>query len=302
MQSIALILQLLLCLALGFFSAKHLSHPFKTHILKLLPYCSYIILIAIGIEFFQVLHALPSIWTILLPALMVSAATSIGAFSCCYLLFKTLNSQPSHGKVDISLLLNSLLNIAYALFALSLGIFLAYLLEMFKWNLSLNSWWLLLGFMLLIGLDLAEHPLDRTWLNWRIFCVPIGCIIGSIFGAYISYLVLDDLTWMDALLLSQGYGFYSMSSIVITELKGPELGSIALINDLMREIFAILLMYAIGWRYPRSAIAAAGATAMDVTLPMIKQACGHEFIPHAMLSGFVLSIIAPILVSLLAAV
>ena len=35
-------------------------------------------------------------------------------------------------------------------------------------------------------------------------------------------------------------------------------------------------MYILGWRYPRAAISAAGATAMDVTLPMVKQACGNE--------------------------
>ena len=40
---------------------------------------------------------------------------------------------------------------------------------------------------------------------------------------------------------------------------------------------------------------------MDVTLPMVKQSCGNEFIPHAMVSGFILSILAPIVVSLLAA-
>ena len=40
---------------------------------------------------------------------------------------------------------------------------------------------------------------------------------------------------------------------------------------------------------------------MDVTLPMVKQACGNDFIPHAMISGFILSILAPIAVSILAA-
>ena len=93
-----------------------------------------------------------------------------------------------------------------------------------------------------------------------------------------------------------------MSGIVVSELRNAELGSIALMNDLFREIFAILLMYILGWRYPRAAISAAGATSMDVTSPMVKQACGNDFIPHAMVSGFVLSILAPIAVSVLAAI
>lgn len=301
MQSIGLILQLLLCLSLGFLSSHYLPQIFKQYAFKLLPYCSYLILVAIAIEFSQVLNSISNPWTLLIPAMTLSFSTSIGAFVCCYLLFKGLNTHPSHGKVDLSLLLSSLLNIGYAVFALVAGVILAYALQSFEIKLVINSWWLLLGFMLLIGIDLAEHPLDRSWINWKILCVPLGCVIGSCLGAYFSYVVLKDLSFMDALLFSQGYGFYSMSSIVISELKGPELGSIALMNDLLREIFAILLMYALGWRYPRSAIAAAGATAMDVTLPMVKQACGNAFIPHAMLSGFILSILAPIVVSVLAA-
>ena len=125
--------------------------------------------------------------------------------------------------------------------------------------------------------------------------------LGSIAGVLLCSFWLP-ITLQDLLMLSQGYGFYSMSGIVVSELRNAELGSIALMNDLFREIFAILLMYILGWRYPRAAISAAGATAMDVTLPMVKQACGNDFIPHAMVSGFVLSILAPIAVSVLAAI
>ena len=155
--------------------------------------------------------------------------------------------------------------------------------------------------MFLIGLDLAYSPLDRSWLNWQILLVPLGCILGSIIGAFVTAYFVPSIQLKDLIMLSQGYGFYSMTGIVVTELKNTHLGSIALMNDLFREIFAIVFMYIIGWRYPRSAISSAGATAMDVTLPMVKQACGNDFIPHAMVSGFILSVLAPIVVSVLAA-
>jgi uncharacterized membrane protein YbjE (DUF340 family) len=300
MQSIWLILQLLFCLALGFIFARRIPSGLQMLCFKVLPYFGYILLIAIAMEFFQALNHITHLSHILTPALTLSATTSIGAFLCCYLIFKALGYQSSSGKVDLSLLMTSLINISYALLALIVGIFLAYLAAHLDLELHVNSWWLLLLFMFLIGLDLAYTPINRSWLNWKILLVPLGCILGSLFGAYLSYLLLDSLSLTDALLFSQGYGFYSMSGIVISELKGAELGSIALINDLFREIFAILLMYCIGWRYPRAAISSAGATAMDVTLPMVKQACGNDFIPHAMVSGFILSVIAPIAVSLLA--
>ena len=301
MQSLWLIFQLLFCLFLGFILARRLPVNFEKLCFKILPYFTYLLLIAIAIEFSQTLHSLSSPAQIITTATLIAFATSVGSFACCYILFKAIGYQPMQGKVSTSLLLSSLLNISYAFFALAFGYGLAELINHFQINMHVSTWHLLLIFMFLIGLDLAYSPLDRSWLNWKILLVPIACIIGSLIGAIVVSYVISNISLKDLIMLSQGYGFYSMTGIVVTELKNAQLGSIALINDLFREIFAILFMYLIGWRYPRSAISSAGATAMDVTLPMVKQSCGNDFIPHAMVSGFILSILAPIAVSVLAA-
>ena len=301
MQSLWLIFQLLFCLFFGFILARKLPNWLEKFAFKILPYFCYILLVAIAIEFSQTLQSIHQPLEILTSALTLSLATSIGAFLCCYVLFKAIGYQPTQGKVSAELLIGSLLNISYAFIALSGGYALAKLFNYWDYGLQISTWNLLLIFMFLIGLDLAYSPLDRSWLNWKIMLVPLGCVIGSILGAVATSFILSNISLKDLIMLSQGYGFYSMTGIVITELKNSHLGSIALMNDLFREILAILFMYLIGWRYPRSAIASAGATAMDVTLPMVKQACGNEFIPHAMVSGFILSILAPIAVSILAA-
>lgn len=301
MQSLWLIFQLLFCLFLGFVLARRLPQNIEKIGFKILPYFTYILLIAIAIEFSQTLHQINNPQLIISSAVSIAFATSLGAFVCCYILFKLIGYQPTQGKVSTELLLSSLLNISYAFFALALGYAVAELFNYINIPLYISTWHLLLVFMFLIGLDLAYSPLDRSWLNWKILLVPLACIIGSVIGAVAISYFLTELHLKDLIMLSQGYGFYSMSGIVITELRNAQLGSIALINDLFREIFAILFMYLIGWRYPRSAISSAGATAMDVTLPMVKQACGNDFIPHAMVSGFVLSVLAPIAVSVLAA-
>lgn len=235
-------------------------------------------------------------------SISIAFLTSVGAFGCCYLLFKWANFQPSSGRVSVDLVIKSLLNISYAFLALGAGYLLHYSFSQLDIPAHISTWHLLLVFMFLIGLDLAYSPLQRSWLNWKILLVPVGCIIGSGISVIAYSFWNTQINLKDLLMLSQGYGFYSMSGVVVTELRNAKLGSIALMNDLFREIFAILLMYAAGWRYPRSAISAAGATAMDVTLPMVKQACGSDFIPHAMVSGFALSLLAPILVSVLAAI
>lgn len=301
MQSFWLIFQLLACLAVGFLMARKLPTWLEKLAFKILPYFTYILLFAIAIEFSQTLHTITAPWQILSSAVLIALATSFGAFICCYVLFKVLGYQPSHGKVSMQLVTSSLINISYAFIALGIGYVFAELAAHFSIQPHISTWHLLLVFMLLIGLDLAYSPLDKSWLNWKILLVPLGCILGSLFGAFIAAYFLPNLSIQDLIMLSQGYGFYSMTGIVVTELKNAHLGSIALMNDLFREIFAIIFMYIIGWRYPRSAISSAGATAMDVTLPMVKQACGNDFIPHAMVSGFILSVLAPIFVSVLAA-
>lgn len=302
MQSFWLIFQLLLCLVLGFVLARRLPHWLVHLAFKILPYFTYILLIAIAIEFTQTLHTIVQPWQILNQAAVLAILTSLGAFLCCYVLFRLLGYQPSHGKVSMSLVSKSLINISYAFIALLLGYVLSESTAYMGYTLHISTWNLLLAFMFMIGLDLAYSPLDRSWLNWKILLVPLGCIVGSLLGAFVTATLIQDISLKDLIMLSQGYGFYSMTGIVVTELKNAHLGSIALMNDLFREILAIVFMYIIGWRYPRSAISSAGATAMDVTLPMVKQACGNDFIPHAMVSGFILSILAPILVSVLAAV
>ncbi|CAB1213218.1 lysine exporter LysO family protein [Acinetobacter bouvetii] len=301
MQSFWLIFQLLICLVLGFVLARRLPQWLERIAFKILPYFTYILLIAIAIEFTQTLHTIAQPWQILNHAALLAFLTSIGAFICCYVLFKLLGYQPSHGKVSMSLVSKSLINISYAFIALGVGYTLSESVANLGYTLHLSTWHLLLVFMFLIGLDLAYSPLDRSWLNWKILLVPLGCILGSLMGAFVTATLIQDISLKDLIMLSQGYGFYSMTGIVVTELKNAHLGSIALMNDLFREILAIVFMYIIGWRYPRSAISSAGATAMDVTLPMVKQACGNDFIPHAMVSGFILSVLAPILVSVLAA-
>jgi len=302
MQSFWLIFQLLICLALGFVLAKRLPSWLEHLAFRTLPYFTYILLIAIAMEFTQTLHTIAQPWQILNYAAVLALLTSIGAFLCCYVLFKLLGYQPSHGKVSINLVSKSLINISYAFIALGFGYALSEFATSIDYILQISTWNLLLVFMFLIGLDLAYSPLDRSWLSWKILLVPLGCMVGSLLGAFVSATLIQDISLKDLIMLSQGYGFYSMTGIVVTELKNAHLGSIALMNDLFREILAIVLMYMIGWRYPRSAISSAGATAMDVTLPMVKQACGNDFIPHAMVSGFILSVLAPVVVSILAAI
>jgi len=82
------------------------------------------------------------------------------------------------------------------------------------------------------------------------------------------------------------------------EALGKAYGTMALSIDLLRELLAFVVLYALGRWWPLVGLAAAGATAMDSSLPIIKQVCSPSVIPMAMVSGFLLTLLAPFMMSL----
>ncbi|RPE31229.1 uncharacterized membrane protein YbjE (DUF340 family) [Acinetobacter sp. BIGb0102] len=299
MTSFVLIFQIFVCISLGYFIAPHLSQSLKKFVFRILPYFSYILLVSVAFELTQALNHIPNPAAILPPAVLIAFTTSIGSFFICLMTYKLIDRQSVQGKISLHLFLNALKNIGKAFLALAVGIGLGMLIQKLDLHIAFNSWYLLLIFIFLIGVELAFTQFDRSWLSWKILLVPVAAFIGSCLAAIVNYFILlNHYSLNEVMALAQGYGWYSMSGILFTELHSAKLGGIALLTDLFREIFAILLMYCLGWRFPRSAISSAGATSMDVTLAMVKQSCGTHYVPHAMMSGLILSLLAPLLISL----
>lgn len=299
MTSFVLIFQIFVCISLGYFIAPHLSQSLKKFVFRILPYFSYILLVSVAFELTQALNHIPNPAAILPPAVLIAFTTSIGSFFICLMTYKLIDRQSVQGKISLHLFLNALKNIGKAFLALAVGIGLGMLIQKLDLHIAFNSWYLLLIFIFLIGVELAFTQFDRSWLSWKILLVPVAAFIGSCLAAILNYFILSNhYSLNEVMALAQGYGWYSMSGILFTELHSAKLGGIALLTDLFREIFAILLMYCLGWRFPRSAISSAGATSMDVTLAMVKQSCGTHYVPHAMMSGLILSLLAPLLISL----
>lgn len=299
MQSFVLIFQIFIAISLGYFLAPKLSQRIKQFVFKILPYFSYLLLMSVAFELTQALNHISDPAAILPPALLIAFTTSVGSFFICLITYKLIDRQSIQGKISLHLFINALKNIAKAFLALGLGILLGILVTQSNLQIAFNSWYLLLIFIFLIGIELAFTQFDRSWLSWKVLLVPAAAFVGSCLAAILNYLILSNhFNLNEIMALAQGYGWYSMSGILFTELHSARLGGIALLTDLFREIFAILLMYCLGWRFPRSAISSAGATSMDVTLAMVKQSCGTHYVPHAMMSGLILSLLAPLLISL----
>lgn len=107
-----------------------------------------------------------------------------------------------------------------------------------------------------------------------------------------------------------GLGYYSLSSLLIIDIKSQDVGSqmatklgmLALMVNIIREMTALICGPWFAKVFGKFApTAAAGVTSMDVTLPMIVRCTGQEMFPVAIMHGVVLELCVPLLVTLFAA-
>jgi len=71
-------------------------------------------------------------------------------------------------------------------------------------------------------------------------------IAGTWAGVALASVFLKSLSLNDCLAVGSGFGYYSLSSILITQYKGVELGTIALLANIFREIITFAFCAAYG--------------------------------------------------------
>jgi uncharacterized membrane protein YbjE (DUF340 family) len=130
--------------------------------------------------------------------------------------------------------------------------------------------------------------------------VPISVTVGSISGGALVSLMLMDIDLVEGAAVGAGFGYYSLSSVLISQLRGDELGTIALVANITREVITILgapLMVRLAG--PLGPIACGGATTMDTTLPVIVKYSGKDYAMTSVINGLVLTCLVPVLVPFL---
>lgn len=158
----------------------------------------------------------------------------------------------------------------------------------------------LCGLLLFVGLGIGLNPemkKEVRSLSPRMALLPVVTIIGSWLGALLIWTVLHR-TLSDCMAINSGFAYYSLSSIFITEYRGAELGTIALLANIIREMLTLLGAPLIArWFGPLAPISAGGATTMDTTLPILSQTVGQRYIALCIYHGFVVDFTVPFLVS-----
>lgn len=160
----------------------------------------------------------------------------------------------------------------------------------------------LIFLLLLIGMQLRNNgmTLRQIILNRRGIIVAVVVMISSLLAGVINAFILD-LPLKTGLAMASGFGWYSLSGILLTESYGPVIGSAAFFNDLSRELLAIMLIPGLVRRSRSTALGLCGATSMDFTLPVLQRSGGVEIVPAAIVHGFILSLLVPILMAFFSA-
>ena len=160
----------------------------------------------------------------------------------------------------------------------------------------------LIFLLFLIGIQLRNNgmTLRQIVLNRRGMIVAVVVMVSSLLGGIINAFILD-LPLKTGLAMASGFGWYSLSGILLTESYGPVIGSAAYFNDLARELLAIMLIPGLVRRSRSTALGLCGATSMDFTLPVLQRSGGVEIVPAAIVHGFILSLLVPILMAFFSA-
>ncbi|PWC25281.1 MULTISPECIES: lysine exporter LysO family protein [Brenneria] len=185
-------------------------------------------------------------------------------------------------------------------------VFSGFLLGLTQWSglshASQGSEYALILLLFLVGIQLRNSgmTLRQIVLNRRGMMVALVVGVSALAGGALAAWALD-LPLKTGLAMASGYGWYSLSGILLTDALGPVIGSAAFFNDLTRELLAIMLIPALIQRNRACALGLCGATSMDFTLPVLQRSAGVDMVPAAVVHGFLLSLAAPILMAFFSA-
>lgn len=172
--------------------------------------------------------------------------------------------------------------------------------------------WLLYALVIQIGVSLGANGKTGEiirQINRRTLLLPVLTVTGTLAATFAVALIWREWGISDYLAIGSGLGYYSLSSVIIVDIKktaigldaATQLGALAVMANIIREMIALTCGPLLAKHFGAyTAISAAGVTSMDVTLPMIIRVGGRKLAPIAMIHGLVLEFSVPLLVTLFA--
>lgn len=196
-------------------------------------------------------------------------------------------------KVPLTLLLLS---------SLLFGVLLALKMEFSESSISMVSIITLWIMLFNVGVELGNNRKAWNSLNfygWKIICIPASIALGSITGAVVMGVFLGYPV-NEASAVGAGFGWYSLSGVLLTNIYSLEIGIFSFLSNILRELLAIMFIPMIV-RRARSifCIALGAGTTMGSTMPIIASIAGTEIALIGFVNGFILNASVPLLLPLL---
>lgn len=175
---------------------------------------------------------------------------------------------------------------------------------------DVHEWTLYLLYALMFQIGISVGCSDNLGEILRTFrpkmlLIPLATIGGTLLFSAFAALLLAKWRVAECLAVGSGMGYYSLSSIIITQLKtaslgtqlAAELGTIALLSNVFRELSALLLAPWIRHHFGILApISAAGVASVDVVLPTIVRVSGKQMVSISLFHGMLIDMSVPVLV------
>ena len=154
--------------------------------------------------------------------------------------------------------------------------------------------------LFLVGYDIASNVnlKEVKIYTLRATIVVFSTVIGSMIGGLIASTLLN-MSLREGVAAALGMGWYTMTAPLLLEKIGSSAAFIGFASNFLREVISLLtyphLSKVVG---ATPAIAMAGATSMDTTLPVISKYGGKENTIIALIHGSLVTMLAPILVQI----
>lgn len=153
--------------------------------------------------------------------------------------------------------------------------------------------------LFLVGMDMGRQgtaAADIRTAGFRVLLIPVAVGVGSLAAAALVGLALP-IGPRDAMAVSAGFGWYSLAPSLLAPYS-LTVSAVCFLANVMREVFAILTI-PLAARYIGyvECVALPGAAAMDTVLPVVVGATHERITIYSFVSGVILSLAVPVLVS-----
>ena len=266
----------------------------------------WLLLFLLGVEVGcddRIIHGLA---TLGLRATLISVAAVLGSCAMSLLLYLMPGNQSSgttsRQRVPLwSALRGSMVIIAFCIVGIAVGLARVFDIAQFNESNFNISFVALASLMFCVGAgiggDLSVFSKLRQF-HKAFLLLPLATVTGTLAGAAAVSLLVTGYTLPDTLSIASGFGYYSLSGILITDMRGAELGTVALLCNIIREVLTLLCAPLMARCFsPLAPISSGGATSMDTTLPVITMVSGKEYVILSIYHGFIVDFSVPFLVT-----